>query len=163
MNCLSDPTEDTPDLDFGVRRVDDPDTDDTGNGTAPIVDMGAYESVPCPWDLNGDCVVGAMDLTILLANWDNPYGAADLLDLLAAWGPCPCDPDAVVLSLAEELADACLSPADWDEYEDVMTSSTSSQADKDRYDCWMTHYMFHCNNCFCTHPSECPNPDPFSK
>jgi len=31
------------DLDGNPRFVDDPDTDDTGNGTPPIVDMGAYE------------------------------------------------------------------------------------------------------------------------
>ena len=36
--------EDTP-LDLGdePRLVDDPDVDDSGIGTAPIVDMGAYE------------------------------------------------------------------------------------------------------------------------
>jgi len=31
------------DLDGNPRFVDDPDTIDTGNGTPPIVDMGAYE------------------------------------------------------------------------------------------------------------------------
>ncbi len=31
------------DLDGNPRFVDDPDTEDTGNGTPPIVDMGAYE------------------------------------------------------------------------------------------------------------------------
>ncbi len=37
-------TEDTPlDLDFATRRVDDTGVTDTGNGTAPIVDMGAFE------------------------------------------------------------------------------------------------------------------------
>ena len=40
----SDTTEPLPyDLDGNPRFVDDPDTDDTGNGTPPIVDMGAYE------------------------------------------------------------------------------------------------------------------------
>lgn len=33
----------TSDLDGGLRFFDDPDTTDGGNGTAPIVDMGAYE------------------------------------------------------------------------------------------------------------------------
>jgi hypothetical protein len=31
------------DLEGKSRRIDDPNTVDTGNGTAPIVDMGAYE------------------------------------------------------------------------------------------------------------------------
>ncbi|MEE8153373.1 MAG: right-handed parallel beta-helix repeat-containing protein [Phycisphaerales bacterium] len=156
------PAQDTPDLDFADRRVDDPDTDDTGNGTPPIVDMGPYESVPCPWDLDGDCVVGAKDLMFLLKFWDDPYGAADMLDLIAAWGPCPCDPDAIVLSLADELDDACLTQADWDEYEDVMTDPESSQAEKDNYQCWMEHYLNDCNKCFCIGASGCPDDDPFN-
>jgi hypothetical protein len=36
----------TTDLDGNPRFCDDPDTIDTGNGIAPIVDMGAYESWP---------------------------------------------------------------------------------------------------------------------
>jgi len=34
------------DLDGGCRVVDNPDAPDTGNGTPPIVDMGAYEFAP---------------------------------------------------------------------------------------------------------------------
>ena len=153
-------SEDTPDLDFADRSIDDPDTTDTGNGTTTFVDMGAYEFRPCPWDLDESCFVGAGDLLILLANWGNPYGASDLLDLLAAWGPCACDPMAVVLSLEEELDDACLSEADWDEYEDVMTGS-GSQAEKDNYQCWMEHYMFDCRKCTCSGSPGCPGADPF--
>jgi hypothetical protein len=46
------------DLDGNPRFVDDPDTDDTGHGTPPIVDMGAYEyQVPpvgaCWWRSGG--------------------------------------------------------------------------------------------------------------
>ena len=92
LNCLSDPIQDTPDLDLGKRRIDDPDTIDTGNGFAPIVDMGTYEFCPpnsCPWDLDGGGFVGAGDLLLLLASWGNPYGASDLLALLADWGACP--------------------------------------------------------------------------
>ncbi len=118
---------------------------------------------PCPWDLNGDGEVSAADLLALLAAWGNPYGAADLLDLLADWGLCPCVEGIPPLSLADELADACLSDDNWDAFVAKMTDPNASQADKDRYDFWMTHYMFHCNNCSCTHPSECPSPDPFSK
>ena len=62
------------DLDGNPRFVDDLCTDDTGDGESPIVDMGAYEfQVTCPWDL--DC--------------NGNVGAGDLLNLLAAWGPCP--------------------------------------------------------------------------
>ncbi len=57
--------------------------------------------VPCPADLDGDGVVNAADLAILLAAWgpnaghiadfngDSVVNAADLAQLLAAWGPCP--------------------------------------------------------------------------
>jgi parallel beta-helix repeat protein len=40
-------------LDGSDRFVDDPDTVDTGNGSLPIVDMGAYEYRQC--DDNADC------------------------------------------------------------------------------------------------------------
>ena len=91
------------DLDGNPRFVDDPKTNDTGNGSPPIVDMGAYEFQPgdCPWDLDGNGSVGASDLLSLLANWgpckgcpadfdDNGnVGASDLLALFVNWGPCP--------------------------------------------------------------------------
>ncbi len=50
-----DTAEPTPfDLDGNPRFVDDPATPDSGNGTPPIVDMGAYEyKATC--DLPGDC------------------------------------------------------------------------------------------------------------
>ncbi len=53
----------------------------------------------CPWDFDGS--VGAADLLTLLASWgpckgcpadfdDNgTVGASDLLALLVNWGPCP--------------------------------------------------------------------------
>ena len=99
--------------DDGVPRfVNDLETEpDTGNGTPPIVDMGAYEfncpaqSAACPWDLfpvaGGDGEVGAGDLAQLLGAWglspthpadfncDTMVSAADLAELLGAWGPCP--------------------------------------------------------------------------
>ncbi len=155
------PAQDTPDLDLTERRIDDPDTDDTGNGDPPLVDMGAYEFEPCPWDLDEGCFVGVGDLLILLADWGNPYGVQDLLDLLAAWGPCQCDPDADPLSLEEELADACLSPADWNAFVDKMQNGT--QAEKDNYLCWMEHYLNDCSGCLCAHPpGTCPGADPFN-
>jgi hypothetical protein len=92
------------DLDGNPRFVDDPDTDDTGNGEPPIVDMGSYEfqGIPCPWDLDGNGTVGVSDLLLLLMNFgpcgdecdadfneDGVVSAADLLELLANFGPCP--------------------------------------------------------------------------
>ena len=101
-----DTTEATPlDLDGEGRFFDDPDTDDTGCGCPPIVDMGAYEfgdagPQPCPGDLDCDRVVGHSDLGILLSAWhssdegdlncDGVTGHADLGILLAYWGNvCP--------------------------------------------------------------------------
>ncbi|MHC4220278.1 MAG: choice-of-anchor Q domain-containing protein, partial [Planctomycetota bacterium] len=64
------------DLDGNPRFVDDPCFVDTGNGTAPITDIGAYERQDPSCDLNGDGMVGI----------------SDFLTLLAAWGPClDCD------------------------------------------------------------------------
>ena len=154
--CPPAEPQDTPDLDFGVRIVDG-DEDMTA-----VVDMGAYESVPCPWDLDGNCDVGIGDLLILLPDWGNPYGIGDLLALLAAWGPCQCAPDAEPLTLEEELADACLTMDHWNAFVAVMSNPNASQEDKDRYNCWMTHYLDHCNKCTCEHLPECPSPDPFS-
>ncbi len=81
----------TEDLDGNPRFVDDPKTKDTGNGEAPIVDMGAYEfqGIACLWDLDGDDAVGTGDLILLLGSWGDPYGTADLIELLGNWGPCP--------------------------------------------------------------------------
>ncbi|HMQ15352.1 MAG TPA: hypothetical protein PKC49_05200, partial [Phycisphaerae bacterium] len=50
------------------RFVDDPATADTGVGTPPIVDMGAYEhQASIPGDANGDGHVDQVDLGILLS------------------------------------------------------------------------------------------------
>ncbi len=55
----------------------------------------------CPWDLDDNGTVGAADLLALLASWgpckgcpadfdgNGNVGASDLLALLANWGPCP--------------------------------------------------------------------------
>jgi len=94
------PEDITTDLDGNPRFVDDPDTEDTGNGQPPIVDMGAYEyqGEPCPADFDDDGDVDTADLLYLLGAWgtgdgdvdgDGDTDAADLLTLLAAWGACP--------------------------------------------------------------------------
>ncbi|MDY7109555.1 MAG: choice-of-anchor Q domain-containing protein [Planctomycetota bacterium] len=91
------------DLDGNPRFVDDPATEDTGNGEPPIVDMGAYEfpPPPCPGDFDDNGRVDAADLLILLGQWgtDGAFGGdvdrdgdvdtVDLLALLGAWGECP--------------------------------------------------------------------------
>jgi len=90
-------------LDGNRRFVDDPDTDDTGIGTPPIVDMGAYEYQPaCPGDLDGDRDVDQSDLGILLSDWgctsdctgdvdgDGDTDQSDLGVLLGNWrADCP--------------------------------------------------------------------------
>ncbi len=99
------PVDITTDLDGNPRFVDDPGTTDTGSGTPPIVDMGAYEfqiAPPCPWDCDGgestDGTVGIVDFLALLAQWGSPgscdfdgggVGITDFLALLGNWGPCP--------------------------------------------------------------------------
>ncbi|HUU84431.1 MAG TPA: right-handed parallel beta-helix repeat-containing protein, partial [Phycisphaerae bacterium] len=91
----------TTDLDGNPRFVDDPYMPDTGSGTPPIVDMGAYEfQADCRGDLNGDRLVDHADLGILLAAWhstgegdldcDGHTGHHDLALLLTHWGEeCP--------------------------------------------------------------------------
>jgi hypothetical protein len=91
------------DLDGNPRFVDDPCTDDTGNGMPPIVDMGSYEYQPCAGDVDCDGDTGHSDLGLLLAAWcthegdpnwnpdadldgDGHVGHGDLGILLADWG-----------------------------------------------------------------------------
>ncbi len=94
------PEDVTTDLDGNPRFVDDPDTEDTGLGDPPIVDMGCYEFQPpeCPADINGDDTVDVLDLLEVLSHWGTSGGAditgdgivdvLDLLEVLSAWGPC---------------------------------------------------------------------------
>ena len=86
-----------------TRFIDLPTVADTGIGTAPIVDIGAYEvQLPpppaCPADIDGSGSVDASDLSTLLGSWgasgagdsdgNGTIDAADLSTLLGAWGPC---------------------------------------------------------------------------
>lgn len=70
------------DLDGIFRFIDDPSTPDTGNGTAPIVDMGCYEydnfgqgrcgdrNHPYPaYDFNQDCKVNLADFVLFVSQW----------------------------------------------------------------------------------------------
>jgi hypothetical protein len=95
----------------------------------------------CPADLNGDGVVDG----------------ADLLILLASWGPCPgfdhlSDP----LTLEELIEDAGLTMDDWDHFMSIMTGDGPDR-EKENYLCWMENYLMQCVLC----PS-CPGPDPFA-
>ena len=86
-----------------TRFIDLPTVADTGIGTAPIVDIGAYEvQLPpppaCPADIDGSGSVDASDLSTLLGSWgasgagdidgNGTIDASDLSTLLGAWGPC---------------------------------------------------------------------------
>ncbi|MFM7261749.1 MAG: choice-of-anchor Q domain-containing protein, partial [bacterium] len=98
------PAGTTVDFDRAARFVDDPTVADTGAGTAPIVDRGAFERQlppppPCPADIDRNGSVDATDLASLLGTWggagaadidgSGSVDAADLSALLGAWGTCP--------------------------------------------------------------------------
>jgi predicted outer membrane repeat protein len=105
-NNTAAPEEITTDLDGNPRFVDDPDSDDCGQapgacGDPPVVDMGAYEFQPCPWDLNGDGVVDRSDLHQVIrnrgpcdgcredVNGDGVVNGRDVAAVAAHFGPCP--------------------------------------------------------------------------
>ena len=62
---------------------------------------GTPDECECPPDLDGDGIVGAFDLAMLLGSWgpcpgcpadldvNSAVGPLDLAQLLGAWGPCP--------------------------------------------------------------------------
>jgi hypothetical protein len=90
------------DRDGALRFVDDPTAPDTGAGTPPLVDMGAFERQACPGDCAAprDATVDVTDLLAVLAGWgsasapcdtdrDGDVDVSDLLAVLAAWGDCP--------------------------------------------------------------------------
>lgn len=64
-----------------LRQYDDPNTSDTGVGTAPIVDAGAYEYqptvAPCQADLNDDGSLDFFDISGFLVAYSNSESAAD--------------------------------------------------------------------------------------
>ena len=76
------PVNVTTDLAGNPRFLDDPGTADTGVGSAPIADMGAYEFMPaapdCPGDINGDGVIDTADLGLLIGGFGTGDAAADL-------------------------------------------------------------------------------------
>jgi len=80
----------TTDRDGNPRRTEDIYTPDTGLGTSPIVDMGAYELV----DGDGDTVPDIIDNCVLVPNTNqidsDGDGAGDACD------ECPSDPNKIV-------------------------------------------------------------------
>ena len=78
-------------------RYDDDNGDDSGS--AYLFDAAGVSA--CPWDFDGDDVVGPFDLAFVLGNWGpNPghpadldgngeVGPFDLALVLGNWGPCP--------------------------------------------------------------------------
>ena len=168
----------TPDLDLKDRALDDPDTPDTGIGGPPVVDMGSYEFVPCPSDINGDCEVNVLDLIALLlcfgqpaipgceaedVNNDGTVNVLDLISVLLDFGTScvGADPEAQSQSLEEALGEAGLTMNDWDAFMVVIQNGT--QEEKDNWHCWMLHYLS-CHDPFGTcnpPPPNCPGSDPF--
>ncbi len=80
-------------------------TDLDGNPryVGPAVDLGPFESQEagggsCPWDFNGDGLIGITDFLFLIGNWGTPAadtdgdgdtGITDFLALIGNWGACP--------------------------------------------------------------------------
>ncbi|MCH8343894.1 MAG: hypothetical protein IH983_07890 [Planctomycetes bacterium] len=167
-----DPDETTPvDLDLNERRIDNPAVEDTGNGIAPIVDMGAYEFVPdpCPWDLNGDGVVGILDLLALLAAWgigpggppdfdcDGDVDVVDLEALRENWGRCPGVAGDPPKQLEEELTDTGLDMNDWNLLLFILQNGTNEAIDNAL--CWFGYYI---NGCDGGTRQACSDHDPFT-
>ncbi len=78
MDGDGDTSEPTPlDLDGNARRSNDPATPDTGSGTAPLPDMGAYELVVCIADFDGDGQLTLFDFLAFQNAFDAGEPAAD--------------------------------------------------------------------------------------
>jgi hypothetical protein len=103
------------DLDFNPRRFDVSTVGNTGVGTAPFVDLGAYESQytpPCPLDYNEDSIRNLDDLSDFITDYYTvptiPGGlqplAPTLFDVNVGYGvPCPAAPDADAPYAADAL------------------------------------------------------------
>jgi hypothetical protein len=170
------------DLDGLTRFRDDLDTPDSGNGTPPLVDMGAYESVgPCPWDCqtSPDETVGVQDFLAMLAQWGSfgtscdfgvgapGVGINEFLKILANWGSCPESTAPPPPTIEEVVEEADLDyPEDWDEFVDVVTDPEVSEEVKANYRCWIDHYL-DCHRrpfCFeCVWCQICPDDDPYGQ
>lgn len=64
-------------------------TDETCSELHGPADYEATAPPDCPFDFDGDGMVGSNDLASLLGAWGDPFGSDDLAALLGGWGPCP--------------------------------------------------------------------------
>ncbi|MCH7799021.1 MAG: 4Fe-4S dicluster domain-containing protein [Planctomycetes bacterium] len=94
---------------------------------------------------------------------DGDVGIVDFLELLGHWGLCPGVDAVPPASLASAVQGAGLIwPSDWDAFAATMTDPNASAAEKDRWSCWMHHYLdVHSRRFFIEWPNPCPAPDPF--
>jgi hypothetical protein len=59
-------------------------------GTVDTAELIGVLTLPCPADTNRDGIVGAADLADLVGAWGTErVGYRELAVLLAAWGQCP--------------------------------------------------------------------------
>lgn len=104
-NSAIDPCR--PDLDGHLRRHDDPATVDSGNGTAPIVDMGAYEFASAPsFDCNDNGVSDVCDIGSGASQDQNSNGVPDECDPLGI--PTVSEWGLTILALAGLIAGSLL-------------------------------------------------------
>ena len=99
----------TTDLDGHSRRIDDPNTPDGGNGTPPIVDMGAYEFGSTYFgDMNCDGSLNSLDIDPFVIALIDPPGYE------TAYPNCNID-------LADCNSDGSVDSLDIDLFVDLLT------------------------------------------
>ncbi|MCA9249560.1 MAG: right-handed parallel beta-helix repeat-containing protein [Phycisphaerales bacterium] len=108
------------DLDARPRFVDNPNTLDTGVGTPPIVDMGAYEFFP---DCNTNAIDDALDIASGTSLDCNTNGMPDECEFT---GQCATPCDSVLLNEDFDVYGVGQDPADW-----FDTESDSSHVEDD--------------------------------
>ncbi len=108
------------DLDGNQRFVDDPETDDTGRGDCPVVDMGAYEFQAedgcclrdprwiCDGDVDGDGQVNPVDSGLVQA----AFGSVDEGDLCQYDVDCDGQINPVDSGIVQSLFGTCEAPRD---------------------------------------------------
>jgi hypothetical protein len=85
----------TSDIAGGIRFFDDPDTDDTGLGVPPIVDIGVDEYLPAGLECQGDFEpadgdVDGADLVDLAAGYGTVFNEDDLAAFAGEFGRSDC-------------------------------------------------------------------------
>ncbi|MBI4578706.1 MAG: thrombospondin type 3 repeat-containing protein, partial [Planctomycetes bacterium] len=109
-----DTTEPTPlDLAGVARFMDDPDTPDTGNGTPPIVDIGAYE-YDLAGDYDGDGLANGVDNCPAAANPNQEDADGD-----GVGNACDACPDTLPGHLVDLTGCTVIVPCDFDGDGDV--------------------------------------------